>query len=169
VEVFLQAADRLTREFPQVRFIWAGKDTTTAPGGRTWAQHCTASFSHLNNVSFVDSCSDKQLGRLYAESSIYLCTSHYESFGLTLVEAMHAALPVVAPNQSGTAEVVRHGSTGYLYQPGDMEDLVGSVRTLLRSPQHSAKLGRNGQVLAATEYSPETMTERVLEVYRAVC
>jgi glycosyltransferase involved in cell wall biosynthesis len=169
VETFLRAADRLSREFPAARFVWAGKDTPTAPGGRTWAEYREAEWPQLGNVTFTGACSDADLADLYAESGVYLCTSLYESFGLTLVEAMHAGVPVVAPRTAAMPEVVRDGETGYLYEPDDFEGLARSVASLLRSPGAAAELGRNGQRRAAEEYSVDRMSERVLEVYRRVC
>lgn len=169
VDVFLAAAERVSREVPQARFVWVGTDTATAPGGETWSRHCAKAFPHLHNVTFAGNCSDAELAAHYGRSAVYLCTSQYESFGLTLVEAMQAGLAVVAPNTASMSELVRQGQTGELYGPGDVGDLTRALAGLLRSPERTAGQGKHGAVRAGAEYSAEVMTERVLELYRNVC
>jgi glycosyltransferase involved in cell wall biosynthesis len=159
----------VARELPESRFLWVGKDTPTAPNGKTWAQHCAEKYPHLTNVDFVGSCSDQQLASYYAESAAYLCTSQYESFGLTLVEAMHAALPVVAPRAAAMPELVTGGRTGCLYEPGHAEECSAALQDLLLKPADSQAMGECGQLVAQKEFSVERMTDRVLDLYRSVC
>ncbi len=169
VAIFLAVADQVARALPDCRFVWVGEDTATAPEGKTWAQHCANRYPHLKNVRFVGACSDEQLADYYAESAVYLCTSRYESFGLTLVEAMHAGLPVVAPRAAAMAELVRAGQTGCLYEPGNAEECSAALQDLMRKPSDSQAMGECGQVVAQREYSVDRMTGRVLDLYRSVC
>ena len=153
-----------------MRFIWAGKDTPSAPGGRTWQQYAADTHRPLQGrLEFSGPLSDEQMATLYAESTCYLCTALYESFGLTLVEAMFARLPIVAPRTAAMAELVKHGETGRLYEPDSLTDLVSQVRSLVSSPSERDRIAAEALETANREYTAETMTSRTLEIYRNVC
>lgn len=170
VGTFLSAADSLVKKFPNMRFIWAGPDTLTAPGGRTWREYAAAEMPRLaGNVEFRTSSGDAELGALYAESTCYLCTALYESFGLTLVEAMFAGLPVVAPNTAAMAEIVGGSNTGRLYRPDSLDDLVAQVDAVVASAAERERIATNALQRAGATYSAEVMVSRMMALYGTVC
>ena len=57
----------------------------------------------------------------------YLCASRKEAMGLSILEAMLAGLPVVAPDIGGPAELVRHGETGFLFAGGDAKSMAACI------------------------------------------
>ncbi|MFI6272173.1 stealth conserved region 3 domain-containing protein [Micromonospora zamorensis] len=68
----------------------------------------------------------------WAKASVAMVTSRVESFGLTLIEAMSAAVPVVAydcPN--GPREVIEDGETGFLVAPDNIDELAAALRKLV--------------------------------------
>jgi phosphatidylinositol alpha-mannosyltransferase len=67
-----------------------------------------------------------------------------ESFGIVLVEAMAAGLPLVASDIAGYREVARHESEGLLVQPSDPAALASGVRRILNDPALAQRLGENG-------------------------
>lgn len=166
---FLEAAERLAAEVEDARFVWAGKDGPTSPSGTTWAEHARAKHPSLDGrLAFQGGLSDGGIASLYAESGVYLCTSIYESFGLTMVEAMMADLPVVAPRTAAMAEIITDGETGWLYDPDDPDDLVRQVRAALGSPAERERVARAARRMAEAEYSAATMTSRMLDLYRGL-
>jgi len=170
VDIFLRGAEMLHRTFPDLRFIWVGKDTSSAPGDKTWAEYAAERFPTLReSLEFRSVPSDAELARLYAESTCYVCTASYESFGLTLVEAMFARLPIVAPRSAAMAELISHANTGLLYEAGDLAELVRSVELLLRSEDERNRLSTRAYEVALSEYSTETMTSRMLDLYAELC
>ena len=170
VDIFLRSAEMLHRIFPDVRFIWVGNDTASAPGDKTWSEYAVERFPTLrDSLQFRSVPSDTELARLYAESTCYLCTASYESFGLTLVEAMFARLPIVAPRSAAMAELISHANTGLLYEAGDISDLVRSVESLLRSEDERTRLSSGAYEVALAEYGTETMTSRMLDLYAELC
>jgi glycosyltransferase involved in cell wall biosynthesis len=170
VAAFLIGADLLVREFPEMRFVWIGTDTPSAPRGQMWREHAAERFPRLAaNLEFRPALSDSELATLYRESTCYLCTASYESFGLTLVEAMFAELPVIAPKTAAMADLISDGRTGILYEPGDIDDLVAKVRALVSSPETRERLSAAAAQLAWTEYTAEKMTSRMMELYADVC
>jgi glycosyltransferase involved in cell wall biosynthesis len=99
-------------------------------------------------------------------ADVFVHTSRWEGFGIVLLEAMLASLPVVATNVSAVPEVVVPGETGALVAAGDVEGVARELLALLGDPALARRLGEAGERRARTEFSVARMTERTLEVYR---
>ena len=90
-----------------------------------------------------------------------------ESFGIVLVEAMAAGLPVVASDIPGYREVVRDGVEGILVPPRDPEDLAEAVQALLGDPGRARALGEAGRE-RALRYSWDAVVAELESIYREV-
>jgi phosphatidyl-myo-inositol alpha-mannosyltransferase len=90
-----------------------------------------------------------------------------ESFGIVLVEAMAAGLPVIASDIPGYREVVRDQIEGLLVPPRDPEALSRSVGDVLEDADLAKRLGEAGRQ-RARRYSWDTVAAEIEEVYREV-
>ena len=101
------------------------------------------------------------LGR--AELFVHPCG--WEGFGLVLLEAMLAGLPVVASEVSAVPEIVADGETGLLVPPGEPDALARAVTAVLADAARRAALGEAGRTRAHERFSVAHMAERTLRVY----
>jgi glycosyltransferase involved in cell wall biosynthesis len=92
-------------------------------------------------------------------------TSRWEGFGIVLLEAMLAGLPIVATNVSAIPEIVVDGETGILVPPGDHDGIAAGLARLLSDPSLRGRLGEAGRARAHAEFSVERMTARTVEFY----
>jgi glycosyltransferase involved in cell wall biosynthesis len=88
----------------------------------------------------------------------------WEGFGLALLEAMLASLPVVATRVSSIPEIVVDGETGLLVPPDDPPALAAALNRVLSEP---SAFGERGLARARAGFSVARMADRTLEVYRA--
>jgi glycosyltransferase involved in cell wall biosynthesis len=86
----------------------------------------------------------------------------WEGFGLALLEAMLASLPIVATRVSAIPEIVLDGETGLLVPPDDPASLEAAIARVLSDPGDYGRLGRER---ALTEFSVARMADRTLAVY----
>jgi glycosyltransferase involved in cell wall biosynthesis len=90
--------------------------------------------------------------------------ARWEGFGLALLEAMLASLPVVATRVSSIPEIVVDGETGLLAPPDDASALAAAVNRVLADP---GGFGERGRARAQAEFSVAEMTDRTLAVYES--
>ena len=95
---------------------------------------------------------------------MFVHTSRWEGFGIVLLEAMLARLPVVATRVSAVPEVVAEGETGLLVEPGDEQGVAAALAGLL-ADRARAGAREAGYERARAEFSVARMTERTRAVY----
>ena len=83
-------------------------------------------------VAFLGELSRDSLGLVYAACDLFVWPAVNEAFGMALLEAQAAGLPVVAGNQRGVPDIVVPGATGLLPTPGDASAFSHAVRRLLQ-------------------------------------
>ncbi|MFN2504938.1 MAG: glycosyltransferase, partial [Acidimicrobiales bacterium] len=86
--------------------------------------------------------------------------------GLTVLEAMASGTPVVASRVGGLPELVVDGVTGFLVEPGDVDQLQDRLRLLLADRGLARRLGENGRDLVLRQFTWEACAERCLAAYR---
>ncbi len=118
-------------------------------------------------VKFMGYLTGDDLARAYASADIFAFTSALETFGLVVVEAMAAGLPVVSARVGGVVDVVQEGVTGYTFAVNDVAGLVDGVRAIVSAPGHREEMSRAARAFAETQSWPVMMDE-LLDVYRAV-
>lgn len=111
-------------------------------------------------------------GRALDTDSVYrkcfalIQPSNIESFGLTIIEAMAQARPVIAMQTSGPASIVLDGKTGYLVPRMDAETLAEKMEYLLDHPAEAKKMGLCGREQYERLYSPEAARNSFLQVIK---
>jgi glycosyltransferase involved in cell wall biosynthesis len=117
----------------------------------------------LSNVHFLGKRRDVPL--LTSSATVSVVPSLWaEAFGLTVVEAMAAGVPVVATRTGGIPELVEPGETGLLVPPGDAAALADALQTLLARPELRARIAERALRTVHERFS----MERTIESLRAL-
>jgi glycosyltransferase involved in cell wall biosynthesis len=111
-------------------------------------------------VKWVDRTSN--VYDVMSEIDIFCLTSKYEGFGLVLLEAMQAEVPIVAANNSSIVEVLGE-KYPYLFRTSDQSDLVDKLEKL-SNPQHRDDAIKYLKKRLAL-FSPETMAKKIDAIY----
>jgi glycosyltransferase involved in cell wall biosynthesis len=100
-----------------------------------------------------------------ADADAFLLTSRWEGLPLALIEATAAGLPVVAPRVGSVGDVVVHGETGWLYDPSDSAERVGSQLAELVESGQLAGMGRNGRLRYEQDFTFDRVVDQVVHEY----
>jgi D-inositol-3-phosphate glycosyltransferase len=85
------------------------------------------------HVRFINAQPQHILARYYAAADVFVMPSHYESFGMVVLEAMACGTPVVASQVGGLTSTVVSGETGFLVPQGDGQAFAQAILRLLAS------------------------------------
>jgi phosphatidylinositol alpha-mannosyltransferase len=119
-------------------------------------------------VEFTGFVSSDDLPRYYQSCDIYCAPStHGESFGVVLLEAMAAGAPVLASRIQGYASVLNHGREGFLAEPKDPSALAVGIARLLGDKQLRLNMGEAGR-RTARNYDWPIVAGRVLAYYERI-
>lgn len=114
----------------------------------------------------IDVYSLEEMKQLYAASDICVYpSSSGEPFGLTMLEAMATAKPMIITNAGGMPEVIKDGINGFVIPVRDFELLAAKINTLLENKKLRERLGYTGRQIVESQYTKERVTSDILSVY----
>ncbi len=103
----------------------------------------------------------------YASAHVYCAPTRIASFGVTLLEAMAAGVPVLASDIDGFREVLRHGAGGELVPPDDTSAWARAIVRIARDRGLAAAYAAEGR-RTARRYDWRVVAREVLAVYRSI-
>jgi glycosyltransferase involved in cell wall biosynthesis len=112
-------------------------------------------------AKFMGYMTGEELFSAYASADIFVFPSAMETFGLVLIEAMAAGLPVVTSRVGGVDDMVRPGVNGYVFNVGDVRGMINGVRAILSESSKRHVMGRNARMFAETQAWPAMMDELI--------
>lgn len=115
-------------------------------------------------TAFLGTLRLEDVAALAAASDLCVWPAVNEAYGMALLEAAAAGVPVVACAVRGVPDVVLDGRTGLLAAPGDEAGLAALARTLLLDPPRRASMGRAAAEFAAGERSVDAAARRLGEL-----
>lgn len=125
-ELFLAAAQLVSKEMPDVRFVIVGD------GERRAELEGLARQTGLDNVVHFTGWR-RDLPTIYADTTVLVLTSRNEGTPVSIIEAMAAGVPVVATAVGGVPDVLRRGDLGKLVPPDDPTALAEAILAELRA------------------------------------
>ncbi|MBI5408623.1 MAG: glycosyltransferase family 4 protein [Nitrospirae bacterium] len=102
---------------------------------------------------------------LMKSMDIYVQPSFWETFGITIAEAMFSGLPVIATDVGGIPEVVVSGETGILVPAEDSKALTNALFKLLENPALAKSMGERGRETAVSRFTGKRYAEEMERLY----
>jgi glycosyltransferase involved in cell wall biosynthesis len=155
----LAALPELRRRHPGIVFVFAGKD---ASGGEIQRQ--ARALGVDSAIRFPGFVSD--VPGLLGALDIFCLPSHWEGLPVSIIEAMHAGLAIIATRVGGIPELITHGREGILIPPRDPAALADAVDELATNWAKRTSLGRAALQRAITDFTVSTMARRMETIYR---
>jgi phosphatidylinositol alpha-1,6-mannosyltransferase len=171
VDVLLQAWPLVMRRVPSAELVVAGDGRD-----RGRLEDLVRSLGLGGAVRFAGRVSDRELIGLYGSAMTFALLARAplglrpvgEGFGIVLIEAGAAGLPVVAGNAGPAPEVVVDGETGILVDPEDKFAVADAIVELFQNPEIRRRMGDAGQKRVAQQYSYDAFRARVADLLEAL-
>jgi glycosyltransferase involved in cell wall biosynthesis len=157
----LQFAVKALVGLPKVRLVLVGKDSGYSEQLAALARECGV----LDRVVFTGGVDGKGLSLAYPSADFFVIPSEWEGFGLVVVEAMAAGLPVIASDRGALPHVVRDGLTGLICPYADVAALRAAIKRLSTNPSESKAMGKRGKAVAVKNYSWSSVVDKLEAIY----
>lgn len=154
----LQAAVQVAKANEDARFLIVGDGPLRAS-----LQAETIRLGLEGRVVFTGLRTD--VDRCLSCMDTFVLSSVREGFSNALLEAMAMGLPVVASRVGGNIEAVKVGESGYLFQPGDYNELARYILRLIGNPGQARIMGENGKKRAMRDFSNSHYLKQMENLY----
>jgi len=173
-DVSIKALRIIRQRFPDVVLVLAGTKNII-----DWAQSqqkdiaymvSLVKFLGLKNNVLIDIFRLEDMPQLYAASMVCVYPSTAsEPFGLTMLEALASARPMVVTEAGGMPEIIKDGINGFVVPVKDFESLASRVIQLLANKELRERLGYTGRQIVEQQYTRQIIAENTLRLYRRFC
>ncbi|MFI4969216.1 MAG: glycosyltransferase [Lysobacterales bacterium] len=159
VEILLRAWAEVFAQRPDRRLWLVG----TGPAGDA-LEALAATLGCAGNVEFLGHRAD--VAPVIGAADCGLLPSFMEGLSNTLLEFMASGLPVIASRVSGSEDLVRPGSNGWLHEPGDVQSLAAALRAAGATPREAiATMGRHARADVERYAGVDDVVDRLLGLY----
>jgi glycosyltransferase involved in cell wall biosynthesis len=164
IDTLISAVPSVLKKEPEVTFFVVGPDW----GDRSEFERQIESKKVGGNVVLAGPLSRQELISAYKGATMLAFPSRYEAFGIVLIEAMAAGLPIVASNASAIPYVIEQGENGLLFPLNDHECMARNILSLLRDENLMNGLRQNGYRLVKEKYDRKVNIDKLEEIYRSL-
>lgn len=156
----LAAAAPVVKALPNARFLLVGGgEWRTRFEKRVWDLGLSRHFVFAGLVK------PSEVPALIGIMDLLVHLSRREGLARALPQALAAGKPVIACDCDGASEACLDGETGFLVEPGNLDQFVERVIQIARDPELRARFGRNGQALARQIFPVEKMVDELSALY----
>lgn len=150
--MLIQACAQLYRQMPNLKIVFAGEGAS-----RLDYEKLVRQLNLEKHVQFAGFC--KQIEEWMHLCDVCVSTSRREGLGMNLLEAMAAEKPVIATENRGHGELIKHGVNGFLVKPQDVDSLADYIQQLYRQKEHLHLMGKAGRSIAYSFAQEQSVSE----------
>jgi 1,2-diacylglycerol 3-alpha-glucosyltransferase len=136
VDVLIKAVKILKDTF-DFHLVIVGKGTKEAS-----LKNLAKELGVLDRIIFTGHLPKKDLPNIYKIADFFVMPGISELQSLVTMEAMASGLPVIGANAVALPHLIKNGKNGFLFKPGDEQDLAKKIKMLLESPEKRRKMGK---------------------------
>lgn len=158
-EWLIRALPDVRKESPPAKLLLAGDGPC-----RTRLEELSQKLGVADAVIFAGFVSDVQT--VYAALDVFLLPSLFEALSNALMTAMANAVPSVAFNCGGPAEIIEDGRSGLLVSGPNVAEISAAIKKLLTDRELALQLGEAGRQHIAQIFSADRMVDGITAVYQ---
>lgn len=164
VEILIKAIPHIIKKIKNIRVIIVGPDF----GKKQELERLSKELHVEQYVLFTGRLSREDLLSAYKNADVFCLPSRYELFGIVLIEAMAAQIPIVAAHTTAIPDVVTHQKTGLLFPVNNAKKCADYIIQLVTDKHLKETLVKNAYRKIQEKYTLKKTVDMLEEVYREV-
>jgi len=167
-EYTVRCLPSIITHFPEAILLIVGPSQPAEPAFCQRLIRLATELGVLDHIKILQDNSAEFIEDAYRSATILTHPSFVESFGLVLLEAMTAGLPIVAHNGTGIPCIVDDGITGYVVDVRDVQSYTDALLALLKDPTLRQQMGNEGRRQAETRFSQTEVASQLFAAYASL-
>jgi glycosyltransferase involved in cell wall biosynthesis len=166
----IYGVDVLAKAFVQVASVNPDVDLILLGGGSQGAKirQILMNGGVMERVHFGGQVGQKDLPRWYHMADLYISPSHVDGSSVSLMEALASGLPCLVSDIPGNREWIEHGTNGWLFQDGSVDDLAEKILYAIENRRLFAEIGEAARKTAEQKANWQKNFGKLLEAYEKV-
>lgn len=161
----VESLPQLMQIHPEVHLVMVGPVTNDPYKEKLFGRIATLGFTDRVTIVGGLDAGSQELVDAYHGADVFFLPSVHEPFGIVILEAWAAGLPVIATRVGGIPSFVADGQDALLFDVNDTAGLSRAVRLLKEQPETSCKLSTSGRLKARNQYSWDAVTRSLERIY----
>lgn len=160
-DIALEAINILHVKYPQIILLLAGDEDTH------YANYLHKKINQLQlnqHIYFIGQRTDIPHLLMHVDLALQ-APLWFEALSGSLVEAMQLGVLTISADIGGASEVIRHNETGFLFTPGDSNELACLIEAILQNKQDFQAIREAGKAYTNTHWNPQNIHNAMLDVY----
>jgi glycosyltransferase involved in cell wall biosynthesis len=158
VESLLIAFARIRKQFPDVKLLLVGSGTEMSRLRKIAAQTRIDHFTE-----FIGEVSPQDVPRYMVAADIFVLPSISEGSPVVILEALAAGVPILASKVGGVPDLVRDGREGFLFEAGNVAQMVDLLALVLRDSQLRRRMSREGKK-RANRFPLDEVNDKIFQI-----
>ncbi len=167
-EYTVRCLPSIIARFPEAQLLIVGPSQPAEPEFRQRLLQIAAELGVLDHIHIFQDNTPEFIRDAYSSATILTHPSFVESFGMVLLEAMTAGLPIVAHNGTGIPCIIDNGVTGYVVDVRDISKYTEALLSLLSDSMLRQRMGKEGRQQAVTRFGQTEVATQLFAVYAGV-
>ena len=118
------------------------------------------------SIIYLEKAIQTELAKYYRESSFFMLASHYEIFGMVLLEAMYFGVPVISSVNGGACTLIQNGNNGFVMENFDSDEWVKCINSILYNNELASSMRCNAQKTIIDNFTWDMLADKFIGVYQ---
>lgn len=162
IDILVNAFANIVDKFNDVKLVVVGPDD----GYLGELEAFIKTLKVEDNVLILGPLYGRDKLEAYVDADVYVLPSRYETFPMTLLESYACSRPVIVSNVGSLADLVVHEKTGFLFEEGNVNELVSYLEHLLSNPNDVKRMGCDAQNFVRNRFEIDKVVGMFESLYK---
>jgi glycosyltransferase involved in cell wall biosynthesis len=164
-EYTIRCMPYIVTRFPEAKLLIVGPSQPEELAFRQRMKQLATKLDVIDHLQILQDNTSEFIHDAYCSATILTHPSFVESFGMVLLEAMTAGVPIVAHNGTGIPYIIDNGVTGYVVNVLDIPKYTDALLSLLNDPTLRQRMGSEGRRQAETRFGQAELASQLFGIY----